>query len=142
MHIPDGGTRPAYNVQFATTTDGLVDSGFANQEAIEAASAEGVVVYAPLRDEQKQWDAGQDPYAPKKNDSQPVKDWRARMVTEEGKKKYKLRSQTAELVNAQARQRGLNQFPVRGLAKVQVIAKWFAIAHNVKRGLTCKVWVT
>jgi len=71
-----------------------------------------------------------------------VKDWRARMVTEEGKKKYKLRSQTAELVNAQARQRGLNQFPVRGLAKVQVIAKWFAIVHNVKRGITCKVWVT
>jgi len=56
MHIPDGGTRPAYNVQFATTTDGLVDGGFANQEAIEAASAEGVVVYAPLRNEQKQLD--------------------------------------------------------------------------------------
>jgi hypothetical protein len=41
------------------------------------------------------------------------------------------RAATAECVNAQARNRGLRQFPVRGLAKFRVIALWCAEAHNI-----------
>lgn len=45
--------------------------------------------------------------------------WRARMVPDEAKAIYKNRAATAECVNAQSRNRGLQQFRVRGLAKVR-----------------------
>ena len=41
--------------------------------------------------------------------------------------------QRRQCANAQARNRGLRQFPVRGLAKVTAIALWFALAHNMMR---------
>ena len=47
---------------------------------------------------------------------------------------YADRAATAECVNAQARNRGLRQFVVRGLAKVTAVATWFAVAHNVACG--------
>ena len=56
------------------------------------------------------------------------------MGTDAAKGVYKLRAQTAECVNAIARNRGLYQFLVRGLRKVRAIALWFALAHNVSRG--------
>jgi len=40
---------------------------------------------------------------------------------------------TAECVNANARNHGLYQFLVRGLANVRAIALWHALAHNVRR---------
>jgi hypothetical protein len=49
---------------------------------------------------------------------------------------YKQRAATAECANAQARNRGLRQFPVRGLPKVTAGALWFALAHNMMRILT------
>ena len=51
--------------------------------------------------------AGKDPYAPCKGDSDAVAAWRSRMGTEAAKLIYRLRGQTAEWVNAQARNRGL-----------------------------------
>ncbi len=41
------------------------------------------------------------------------------MVPDEAKAIYKNRAATAECVNAQSRNRGLQQFRVRGLAKVR-----------------------
>lgn len=38
-------------------------------------------------------------------------------------------------MNAHARNRGLWQLPVRGLAKVRVIALWYAVAHNLMRAI-------
>ncbi len=38
---------------------------------------------------------------------------------------------TAECVNAQARNRGLTQFLVRGIDKVKAVATWHALAHNM-----------
>ena len=55
------------------------------------------------------------------------------MGTEAAKAIYKVRGQTAERVNAIARNRGVYQFAVRGLRKVRAIALWFALAHNVMR---------
>jgi hypothetical protein len=55
------------------------------------------------------------------------------MGTQAAKEIYKERAATAECVNAQARNRGLHQFTVRGLKKVKAIATWFAIAHNMAR---------
>jgi transposase len=112
--------------------EAVVDGGFASLEEIEdAAENHDCQVYAPLKDEQKQLDAGKDPYARKKGDSQPVAVWRARMGTELGRTIYKLRCQTAEWVNAMCRNRGLWQMPVRGLAKCRTVAVMHAIVHNL-----------
>ena len=74
-----------------------------------------------------------DRYEPKATDSEEVAEWRKRMGTKEAQEIYKERAATAECVNAQARNRGLRQFMVRGLEKVKPVATWFAIAHNMAR---------
>jgi transposase len=110
----------------------LVDGGFAKKEDIEAVSgpAIGCTVYAPV---QKPKGPEVDRFAPHSGDSAVVAEWRRRMGTEEAKAIYKERASTAECVNALARQRGLVQFVVRGLAKVRAVALWYALAHNVFR---------
>lgn len=169
MKMPDGGCRPAYNVQFATTTAGgvivgvavtnegtdggqlspmlrqiegrferrpkemLVDGGFVNVGAIDEAERNGTRVYAPPKKEKEQLAAGKDPYAPKKSDTEATAAWRARMGTAEAKAIYKERASTAELVNAQARNRGLYGVRVRGRGKVLAAVLWQALAHNLGR---------
>ena len=58
------------------------------------------------------------------------------MQTDEARQIYRQRSGTIECVNAMARNRGLVQFPVRGLARVRAVATLYALAHNVLRMLT------
>jgi len=107
----------------------LVDGGFATKEDIAAVSAR-TTVYAPV---QTPKDPTRDPHAPLPTDVPAVAAWRARMGTPEAQAIYKERAATAECVNAQARNRGLRQLAVRGLAKVRVIALWYALAHNLMR---------
>lgn len=169
MKMADGGFRPAYNLQLATTTEGgvvvgvavtnegtdkaqmppmlqqieerfgqkpeemLVDGGFVTTEVIDQVEQSGTAVYAPPKEEQKQLEAGQDPYARKKSDTQATAAWRARMGTASAKAIYKERASTAEWVNAQARNRGLYAVRVRGLQKVLIVALWYALAHNFVR---------
>jgi hypothetical protein len=109
----------------------LVDGGFASLETIEGLETQGCKVYAPVKEEKKQLAAGKDPFAKKKGESPVVTTWRARMGTELARSIYKLRCQTAEWVNAQARNRGLYAMPVRGTAKCRTIAVLYAIAHNL-----------
>lgn len=61
------------------------------------------------------------PHQPNSKDSPGVAAWRrgARMVPDEAKAIYKNRAATAECINAQSRNRGLQQFRLRGLAKVK-----------------------
>lgn len=171
MKMPDGGFRPAYNVQLTTAvgsgvivgvdvvnqgTDAglmdpmvaqieertgqtpqahLTDGGFSTLEDIEKVSRRGTTVYTPVKEEKAKKQAGMDPFAPRPKDSKEAATWRQRMGTEEGKAVYKLRAQTAELSNAQARNRGLYSVNVRGLAKVRMIAVWYALVHNLMVGL-------
>jgi hypothetical protein len=107
----------------------LVDGGFATKEDIAAVS-DRTTVYAPV---QKPKDPTRDPHAPLPTDTPAVAAWRQRMGTPEAQAIYKERAATAECVNAQARNRGLRQLCVRGLAKVRVIALWYALAHNLMR---------
>ena len=107
----------------------LVDGGFVTKEDIEAVS-ERTTVYAPV---QKPKDPTRDPHAPLPTDTPALAAWRERMGTPEAQAIYKERAATAECVNAQARNRGLRQLCVRGLAKVRVIALWYALAHNLMR---------
>jgi transposase len=109
----------------------LVDGGFVNLEDIAGVQAGGMCqVYAPVPKPKKET---VDRHAPKATDSDEVAEWRQRMGTKKAKKIYKERAATAECVNAQARNRGLGQFLVRGLDKVKSIAQWFAITHNMAR---------
>lgn len=115
----------------------LVDGGFAQHDDIEKVSSpeNGTAVYAPVR---KPRNADRDPHVPRPGDSATIAEWRQRMGTDEAKEIYKERASTAECVNAIARNRGLQQFLVRGLAKVRAIALWYALAHNLMRAATLR----
>lgn len=162
MKMPDGGYRPAYNVELATTTTAggiivaaevtnqgsdsgqlspmteqiqarygakpkevLADGGFATLDDIQTMHAEHqVLVYAPVKDEEKKRQAGVDPFAPRRRDPEGVAAWRQRMGTAQAQAIYRERAQTAEWANAGMRNRGLYQFRVRGLAKVKAVVWW------------------
>lgn len=113
----------------------LADGGFSTKGDIEALNdpEHGYKVYAPVKEAEQQRTKGQDPFAARQGESARLTEWRVRMGTEEAKTIYKERAATAECVNALARNRGLQQFRVRGLTKVRTIALWFAIAHNLRR---------
>jgi transposase len=166
MHMPDGGFRPAYNVQLTTDTasqviagveviksgsDGgqmvpavrqletryqttpsefLTDGGFVKKEDIEqlASAPHACKVYAPVPLPKVPGKAQDEPYS---SESPTVSEWHSRMATPEAKQIYKERAATAECVNALARNRGLQQFPVRGLKKVRAVVLLFALAHNL-----------
>ena len=109
----------------------LVDGGFTKLADIEAVSASGeTTIYAPVMQPR---DPERDPHAPRPGDTPRVAAWRGRMATAAAKTIYKQRAATAECVNALARNRGLQRFPVRGLAKAKAVALWFALAHNLAR---------
>ena len=68
---------------------------------------------------------------PISDDSPSVAEWRKRMGEDAAKEIYKQRAATAECANAQARNRGLTAFAVRGLEKVKIVALWHALTHNM-----------
>jgi transposase len=169
MKMADGGYRPAYNVQFATTVQGgvvvaasvsdegvdsgqmepmiekieslygcrpetyLADGGFVDQEAIERVETAQTRVLAPVPFVERWVAQGKDPYARRAEDGDGSAAWRQRMGTAEGREEYKSRASTAEWVNAQARNHGLRQFLVRGIAKVLSSTIWYALTHNFQR---------
>lgn len=170
MKMADGGTRPAYNVEFTTDLESLViigadvvnigsdsgqmepmvqkieveqgplpegseyyvDGGFPTQKDIESVGQRKVLVFSPVKEADKQKQQGKDPYVAKPGDTPHVAAWRERMGTDEAKEKYKQRSK-AEWPNAECRNRGLQQFLVRGLDKVRTVVMWFVLIHNLLR---------
>ncbi len=179
MKMADGGFRPAYNVQFSTTTEtqvivgvdvtnsgndggqlapmneqiherygkspdeSLVDGGFSTLKDIESltTSEHGTTVYAPIKDEEKKRKQGEDPFAPRRGDTEAIAAWRQRMGTAEAKEIYKQRASTAECVNAIARNRNLWFIRVRGLVKARAVALWYALAHNLRRAIALRAEV-
>ena len=107
----------------------LVDGGFAKLADIDALAAEGVAVYTPPPTPR----SGRDPHAALPGDPPAIAGWRCRMGTDDAKAVYKQRAATAELVNAQARNRGLVRLLVRGAEKVKAVLLWHALAHNMAR---------
>ena len=114
----------------------LVDGGFVKKEDIVQATLGGTTVYAPV---QKSQDPKRDPHTPRADDPPAVAAWRQRMASDEAKVIYRERASTAECVNALARNRGLQQFVVRGLRKVKAIVLWYVLAHNLKRAVTLRL---
>jgi transposase len=114
-----------------------VDGGFRSNAGITAAGERGVEVYSPIPR----------PFNPKSShkpeevlptDSPQVAEWKARMVREEAKQKYKNRAATVEWANALLRNRGLYQFVVRGLRKARAVLLWFVLAHNLVQTLNLR----
>ena len=108
----------------------LVDGGFSKRDDIETAAKRDGTLYAPVP---KPKDKARERHMPLPRDSEALIAWRTRMGTDEAKAIYKERAATAECVNAAARNRGLQRFLVRGLAKAKNIALLFALAHNLAR---------
>jgi transposase len=117
----------------------LVDGGFVKKEDIETLAAHGTAVYAPVMLSK---DPNRPAHTPREDDSAAVAAWRQRMATAQAQEIYKQRAATAECVNAIARQRGLQQFLVRGLAKVRAVALWYALAHNLRRAVALRAAVS
>jgi transposase len=116
----------------------LVDGGFAKKEDIEKLSTPeyDTVVFAPVQTPKTSKSGVQrGPHEPRPDDGPGVAAWRVRMGTPEAKEIYKDRAATAECVNAIARNRGMQQFKVRGLRKVQAVTLLYALAHNLMRAV-------
>lgn len=75
-------------------------------------------------------------FEPKPGDSAAVAQWRQRMASAEAREIYKDRAATAECVNAQMRNHGLQRMPMRGLIKARATALLHALAHNLRRMMT------
>jgi transposase len=131
-----GLARPAIEALRASglmPSDYLVDGGFTKNSDIEWAHANDTRLWCPPG----QTKHGTDPYAPKRDDSAGVADWRKRMASEAGKHMYRQRAQH-ECINAVARRMALVQLTVRGKAKARVILQWFALAHNMLRSFALR----
>jgi hypothetical protein len=74
-----------------------------------------------------------DPPAPLRGESAVLQNWRQRMAGPIGQLIYRQRAASIECVNAQARNRGLQQFRVRGPTKARTTGLWYALAHNLMR---------
>jgi transposase len=114
----------------------LVDGGFVDYKDFEQVTLQGTTVYAPPASYRSN---EPDPYQPQPNDTPAIAEWRNRMGTEAAKEIYKLRAATAECVNAICTNRGMTQFVVRGLKKVRAVALWYALLHNLLRGLALRL---
>jgi len=113
------------------------DGGFSTKDDIEKVGQRGVTVFTPVKEQEKRLKEGKDPFAPQKGDKPKVAEWRQRMGTPEAKEKYKQRSK-CEWTNAMCRLRNMWQFTVRGLAKVKAVVLWYALAHNLLRGVALR----
>ena len=115
----------------------LMDGGLATRDDITELERRGVTVYAPVRLPRNKLEAER--YGARYGDSPEVAAWRERMATPEAKIAYRQRGAIAEWTNAQARQHGVSQFNVRGLANVATAMLLVAVSHNLTRWLRLSV---
>jgi hypothetical protein len=111
--------------------EGLADGGDVALRDIRAleSPAGGCRVYAPPKVPRGR---GRARDGRRRND-EATRAWRTRMATDPAQTIDQERAARAECVNAQARNRGLQQFVVRGVRKVHAGLLWFALAPNLLR---------
>lgn len=113
------GRRPAQH---------LADGGFAKLADIRALAQAGVESFVPVPAPRT---PDRDRHTPLPDDPPEIAAWRARMATEAAKAIYKERAASVECANAQARNKGLLRFCVRGLQAVKAVALWQALTQNM-----------
>lgn len=106
----------------------LVDAGYAQADEIDGATLAGTTVFAPLPKRQAA------PGSRRRQErSAETQAWYARMESAEAASTYKLRSQVAELTNANAKSRyGLSVLVVRGLTAALGCALLVALTNNIE----------
>lgn len=103
----------------------LADANHAAHGCVRAATDAGVEVLIAIPERTRHGGAQAD-------DDPAIVAWRERMETDEAKKLYRARASMCELMNAHLRaHHGVDQFLVRGLAKVTCVALLAAITSNV-----------
>jgi transposase len=114
----------------------FVDGGYDSHDELNKVEAkyETCKVYMPVKITSKNQN---NPYLKQPKDSKIVGEWRERMGTVEAKELYRERGATAEFVNAAARNRGFQQFNVRGIEKAKCVALIFALTHNMVLQIGC-----
>jgi hypothetical protein len=110
-----------------------VDGGFSRNDDITKVEQGGSNVAAPITHEDRILKRDGDPHARRKGDSDEMAAFRERMRSDEAKEILKRRPSIAEFPNAECRNRGLNQFRVRGLQKVRTWTLWDVITFNFMR---------
>jgi hypothetical protein len=113
----------------------LVDGGFTTHEDITSLEKAGTKVYGPIPKAAKLISNGNDPHARQPLDTDEMFAFRQRMATDEAKEIYQSRSSVAEFPNAECRNRGLQQFRVRGLSRVRSSTLLYALTFNFMRWL-------
>lgn len=111
----------------------VVDGGFATNEDITRVEQSGSQVAAPMTHADRIARRGGDPHARRARDTDEMAAFRARMATDAAKALLKQRPSIAEFPNAECRNRGLQQFRVRGLDKVRTVSLWYALVFNFMR---------
>jgi len=108
----------------------LQDAGYENQAELNKSGEKykNCKIYMPVKLTEKNKN---NPHERLPKDSEIAAEWRERMGTECAKEIYKERASTAEFVNAQSRNKGLQQFLVRGTEKVTCVAFLYAIVQNM-----------
>jgi transposase len=111
----------------------VTDGGFVAHADIEALAKRypQTAFYAPVRKARPR------PKTPRSHHRPlhaSVLAWRERMQSEQAKVILKERGATSEWVNALIRNRGLQQFLVRGAAKAKAVLLWFVLLHNLLQG--------
>ena len=124
----------------------LADTGYASTDDIAALGSRmenPVTAYVTPPADKENIKPGNLLAREKKRAKEPgvIKDWRKRMASEEGEAVMQRRGRI-ERVNAQAKNRGLGTMLVRGLAKVQCVALWHALAHNLATALRLRAHAT
>jgi hypothetical protein len=70
----------------------------------------------------------------RREDSEAVKAFRAKMQTDEAKQIYRTRAQVAEFPNAWIKEKlGLRRFRLKGLSKVRIEAVWACLTYNIQQ---------
>lgn len=110
-----------------------VDGGFSTIDDVTAVENRGSKVAAPMTHEDRILKRGGDPHAKRAHDTKEMVAFRERMRTDEAKAVLRRRPSIAEFPNAECRNRGLQQFRVRGLQKVRIASLWYAITFNFMR---------
>lgn len=108
----------------------LADANHAAHECVRTATEKGVTVLisVPERSQSNGPHADNDP---------AIVAWRERMDSDEGKKIYRARAGLCELMNAHLRtHHGVDNFLVRGIAKVTCVALLAGIASNILQHAT------
>ncbi len=157
MKMPDGGFRPAFNIQYCAEAKlglvvgvGVGNSG-ADQDALVPMHARvmqafgrtvtnwladgGYVSRAGIETLSGHGTAACIPAGEvlQRCDSPVIQEWQARMQTEDAQTLYRWRARTIEWVNARVRNDGFYAVNVRGMSKTRAIALWHALAHNASR---------